>query len=147
MKHARAVISAVVAGCALTVLGCASTGKSDAMALADSLSYHQQRPVQAVVTGELGSSNNPVRASGPMGQRDYLHRLRCPDDSSPAFERLGSAGLGPYGRMIDAYRVQCDGQPETVIYMDLYHCDEESEAVSGFSITPRVVEIPRHNCG
>lgn len=146
MKHARVVMTAVMAGSVLTGLGCASTD-SAALDFAQSLSYHQERPSHAAVSGELGSPTNPVRATGPMGQRDYLHRLRCADDSSPAFERIGSTGVGPYGRMVDAYRVQCADQPEMVIHMDLYHCDEETEAVDGFVITPRVIEIPRDNCG
>ena len=31
------------------------------------------------VSGELGSKTNPVRCSGPPGERVYLNRLRCSD--------------------------------------------------------------------
>jgi hypothetical protein len=89
-----------------------------------------------VAKSPLGSAQNPVRTEGPSGQRAYLMRLRCPEGRAPTFERGGSAGLSPYGSIMDVYRVACDAPPTHSIYMDLYHPGYvESEAVAGFSIT------------
>ncbi len=88
-----------------------------------------------VAKSPLGSAQNPIRAEGPSGQRAYLTRLRCPDGRPPAFERGGSAGLSPYGSMMDLYQVACDAPPTHSIYMDMYHPGYvESQAVAGFSI-------------
>ncbi|MDQ4421378.1 hypothetical protein OOT33_13190 [Sphingobium sp. DEHP117] len=37
----------------------------------------------------LGTKENPVRAESPAGQRAYLSRLKCPDNSTPSFMRAG----------------------------------------------------------
>jgi hypothetical protein len=88
-----------------------------------------------VAESPLGSAQNPVRAEGPSGQRAYLTRLRCPEGRTPTFERGGSAGLSPYGSVMDLYQVACDAQPTYSIYMDMYHPGYvESQAVAGFSI-------------
>lgn len=87
----------------------------------------------------LGSQENPVRADMPQGQRAYLARLRCADGKRPQFERVGSFGVGVYGRIIDGYDVLCDGStPEkSMIFMDMYHPDHrEAAAVAGFTIEP-----------
>ncbi len=86
----------------------------------------------------LGSPENPVRATGPMGQRSYLARLRCSDGSPPDFERGGSVGAGPYGSIMDVYSLRCaSGQPGSAsVYMDLYHRHVENRPVPGFSIVP-----------
>jgi hypothetical protein len=85
----------------------------------------------------LGSEKNPVRADMPGGQRAYLSRLRCADGKRPAFSRVGSFGVGVYGRIIDGYEVLCDGStPEkAMIYMDMYHPGHREPAgVAGFTI-------------
>ena len=85
----------------------------------------------------LGSKQNPVRASRPEGQRAYLSRLRCADLSRPEYRRAGNVGLGPFGNIVDAYVVTCEGSEpaEQTIYMDMYHAGyEESEAVEGYGI-------------
>jgi hypothetical protein len=87
----------------------------------------------------LGSEKNPVRADMPGGQRAYLSRLRCADGKRPQFERVGSFGVGVYGRIIDGYEVLCKGSaPEkSMIYMDMYHPGHrEPDAVAGFTIEP-----------
>lgn len=87
----------------------------------------------------LGSAENPVRADMPGGQQAYLARLRCADGRRPLFEREGSFGDGPYGMILDGYRVECRGsEPATsMIFMDMYHPDHvETQAPSGFTIVP-----------
>ncbi|APE27379.1 hypothetical protein BMF35_a0550 [Aurantiacibacter gangjinensis] len=85
----------------------------------------------------LGSAENPVRTAQPSGQRAYLSRLRCADGSTPAYQRIGSFGFGPYGNIVDGYEVRCpDADPKTVV-MDMYHPGHvEERAVAGFTITP-----------
>lgn len=96
-----------------------------------------KKAIEKADTQPLGSDANPVRSTGPQGQRAYLARLRCEDGRQPAFERMGSMGIGPFGNIIDAYSVQCqDSQPaDTTIYMDLYHAGYvETRPVPGFTI-------------
>jgi hypothetical protein len=87
----------------------------------------------------LGSPENPVRADMPSGEQAYLSRLRCADGRRPRFEREGSFGDGPYGMIMDGYRVECPGsQPaSSTIFMDMYHPGHvEAQAPSGFTIVP-----------
>ena len=85
----------------------------------------------------LGSKDNPVRVSGPMGQRYYLSRLVC-DNNEPvsAFQRAGNAGIGPFGNIIDLYDVICDTNKGAVthsVYLDMYHGDyNETRPAAGF---------------
>lgn len=85
----------------------------------------------------LGTIENPVRVAMPIGQRDYLARLICENgEQVSAFARDGSAGLGPYGSMLDAYTVICDtdkGAVEHTVYLDMYHADhQETRPAQGF---------------
>jgi hypothetical protein len=85
----------------------------------------------------LGTPENPVRVAMPIGQRDYLARLICNNDEQvSAFARSGSAGIGPYGSMMDAYTVICDtnqGAVEYTVYLDMYHANyEEKRPAKGF---------------
>lgn len=83
----------------------------------------------------LGSSKNPVRTDSPSGERAYLRRLRCADGTPPSFERQGSSGIGPFGRIMDVYRVRCAGGEPVAIYMDMYHKGAvEARPVAGFTI-------------
>ena len=87
------------------------------------------------VSGALGAKTNPVRCEDPKGERQYLSRLRCPDGDRPAFSRIGSFGVGPYGNILDGYRVKCEGSDEVTVFMDMYHEGHvEKEAVPGFTI-------------
>ncbi|GGY72021.1 hypothetical protein GCM10011613_16190 [Cellvibrio zantedeschiae] len=85
----------------------------------------------------LGSEKNPVRVAGPGGQRDYLSRLVC-DNNEPvsAFERMGSAGMSPFGSIMDIYEVICDTNKGVVkhsVYLDMYHGDyDETRPAVGF---------------
>lgn len=83
----------------------------------------------------LGFSKNPVRADSPPGERAYLRRLRCADGTPPSFERQGSSGIGPFGRIMDIYRARCAGGEPAAIYMDMYHKGAvEARPVAGFTI-------------
>lgn len=89
---------------------------------------------EAKVSGELGSKTNPVRCSGPPGERAYLNRLRCSDGKAPKYHRIGSYGPGPYGKIIDGYNVKCEEKDAVTVFMDMYHDHVEKEAVPGFTI-------------
>lgn len=86
----------------------------------------------------LGSANNPIRVDGVAGERSYLISLSCNDNSAPSFKRAGSVGVGPYGFILDLYKVECIDNLEKKmfsIYMDLYHPGYvEKRAVPGFGI-------------
>lgn len=85
----------------------------------------------------LGSKDNPVRVEQPAGERAYLARLRCADDTPPGYRRLGSIGGGPYGTILDLYEVNCDSSaPATAeVIMDMYHKGHiERRPVPGFTI-------------
>ena len=82
----------------------------------------------------LGSKLNPVRENMPQGQIAYLRRLRCADNTPPAFERRGSMGVGVFGNIVDAYSVTCPGKPAQDIHIDMYHDGPETRPVPGFTI-------------
>lgn len=103
-------------------------------------------PPASTLEGDLGTKGNPVRVLLPEGEQEYLARLRCENGSQPRFERSGSTGIGPYGTMLDAYSVRCPGGASTVVYMDMYHCDEEDEAIPGFTIVPEIGHRDRTVC-
>ena len=97
------------------------------------------RRVAAAERHPLGSRNNPVRVEMPAGQHSYLRRLRCADGRAPTFSRSGNVGIGIYGTIIDAYRVDCgQAEPGRVdVYMDMYHPGHvENRPVPGFTIVP-----------
>jgi|JI10StandDraft_1071094.scaffolds.fasta_scaffold12820_4 hypothetical protein len=84
----------------------------------------------------LGSAKNPVRTTKPQGQHLYLSRLRCSDGNAPKFYRAGNVGVGPFGNIVDLYKVSCgEAEPrESDVYMDMYHGGFiESRAVPGFA--------------
>ncbi len=94
----------------------------------------------------LGSAKNPVRTTMPQGQRLYLSRLRCSDGQAPRYFRAGNVGPGPFGNIVDLYKVSCPGaQPlESDVYMDMYHGGFiESRIVPGFADgTPKAEAAP-----
>lgn len=69
-----------------------------------------QEPLESKdkVSEPPGSKSNPVRGDGPRGERQYLKRLRCPDGKRPQYDRVGSFPGGPYGNILDEYRVKCE---------------------------------------
>ena len=76
-----------------------------------------------------------MRVPGPAGQRAYLARLRCSDGRQPNFQRVFSAGMGPFGRIIDSYSVAC-GEERREVFLDMYHDHVEAAPISGFTIVP-----------
>ena len=85
----------------------------------------------------LGSRANPVLADMPAGQAAYLARLRCPGGAAPAATRAGNLGPGPYGTIVDEYRVTCPDGTSAAVVMDMYHGGYvEAGAVPGFTIVP-----------
>lgn len=94
----------------------------------------EKKDQEPKVSGELGSEGNPVRCSGPPGERAYLSRLRCSDGKAPKFHRLGSYGAGPYGNILDGYNVKCEEKDAVTVFMDMYHKHVEKEPVPGFTI-------------
>ena len=95
------------------------------------------------------SKEAAIDVCGVDGERSYLSRLRCSDDSSPKFERSGSVGprnevktkedeaatlrqimstepLKPGEKdfhTIDQYEVTCRSK-SVMVYVDMYHCPE-----------------------
>jgi hypothetical protein len=58
-----------------------------------------------------------------------------PTTSDPEFSRIGSFGIGPYGHILDGYRVKCEVSDEVTVFMDMYFPDYvEKDAVPGFTI-------------
>lgn len=105
-----------------------------------------------------------IEVCDARGQRQYLSMLVCPDHSHPSFKRVGSFGTrdpypgnlsteeadevllrlmgdpslqpgDPHFHMVDGYEVQCP-KSSAMIYMDLYHCDQELPTVipPGFTL-------------
>lgn len=92
-----------------------------------------ERAIAAAEKFPLGSKENPVRENGPGGQHAYLRKLRCADGAAPAFDRAGSAGDGPFGFIMDLYRVTCPGKEAVDVYIDMYHDGGETRPVPGFT--------------
>jgi hypothetical protein len=141
--HAAFVLVACVVmltGCASTAASLEPTSKND-LDLGAMVRAHRTVP-DVKLSGPLGGPENPIRAKGVQGQHDYLARLRCKNGRAPKFERAGSIGLGPYGKIVDLYTLHCENGPVQQVVMDLYHCIEETRPIEGFEIVERVIPIP-----
>jgi hypothetical protein len=110
------------------------------------------------------SKAEAIEVCDPVGQRQYLARLLCPDSRHPEFARTGNVGPRqdipegaseemldammadmfkprklepgePDHHIVDAYEVAC-GEQVTVLYLDMYHCaqDRPDRAPAGFTI-------------
>lgn len=98
------------------------------------------RAIAAAAAYPLGTAENPVRVGGPEGERAYLARLRCADGSGPRVGARGSAGIGAFGTIVDAYPLDCGSAApgQARIVMDMYHAEHrEDRAPAGFRIEPR----------
>lgn len=140
-----ALACSALGACATTSGQTSRSSEADLAAMLSRMMSYQSRTTGAeferireqASAHPLGSSENPVRAEGPRGQRAYLSRLRCSDTSRPSFYRVGNVGPGIYRNIVDLYEVKCDGaEPtESKVYMDMYHSGHiETEAVPGFGI-------------
>lgn len=142
LSIAAPLAALMLSGCATMVAPQAEVANDDSLVrmLAGESAVTGSELEQAIAEASrypLGSRENPVRAARPQGQRAYLSRLRCADLSRPEFTRAGNVGLGPFGNIVDAYVVRCEGgEPASrTIYMDMYHSGyEEFEAVDGYGI-------------
>lgn len=132
----------VLLAASFALAACATQSRGNGDLLADMFAPVGEGKIRSVEAAAaaaghpLGSASNPVRASMPPGQRAYLARLRCSDGSPPAYQRGGSVGTGPYGKIMDVYELKCAaGQPATAaVYMDMYHNHVEDRPVPGFTI-------------
>lgn len=91
--------------------------------------------MQEVNRYPLGSKYNPVRVNGPKGEQDYMGRLVCANGDDAKFERSGSAGKGPYGFVLDRYKIVCTGSEDVEVFVDMYHPNHsETAGVSGLTL-------------
>jgi hypothetical protein len=132
----------------LALGGCATTGATtDRDPFGPDFVFVHKTTPQASISGELGSETNPVRVLMPAGEQAYLHRLRCENGAPPKFNRKGSGGIGPYGKIIDYFDVECDATGKrAIVVMDMYHCIEEERAVPGFDIVPEIEPRSKDEC-
>ncbi len=89
----------------------------------------------SIVSNELGSKNNPIKVYMPMGEHNYLRRLRCKNGVAPDYYRIGNVGVGVFGNIVDLYSVTCVGSEpaKSNIYMDMYFPKHiEKNAPNGF---------------
>lgn len=137
----------ILLAAALVVTGCASESqpKNEVTSLAEALGAELPRMpvgrelegmVQAASRHPLGSAENPIRVGSISEQRDYLSRLRCANGLPPRWRRIGPGPM-TFGRISDAYAVECAGGAPTVstLYLDAYHQGHrERAAPSGFTL-------------
>ena len=91
--------------------------------------------IAAAAAYPLGSERNPVRASGPAGQRNYIARLRCADGRAPQVGQRANVGVGAFSTIVDAYPLDCgDAAPGRFqLFIDMYHDDHvERDVPPGF---------------
>ena len=132
-----ASISLLITACATTQEPTAQADDDVAYSLAALFGENIDVDEKTLAQYPLGSEENPVRVDGPMGQRIYLSRLVCDNNEQvSAFQRSGSAGIGPFGNIIDIYEVICDTNQGAVshsVYLDMYHGDyKETRPAAGF---------------
>jgi hypothetical protein len=141
MRLAYLVVAAAFAACPIP----ASAQDSDSpRGLMESLgmapSKGKVRKMVAKAEREpLGSAKNPIRTSGPAGERAYIARLRCADGTAPKVGIRGSVGTGPFGTIMDVYPLDCgESAPGAQrLFMDMYHEGHvEDRAAPGFNIVP-----------
>lgn len=125
---------------AVGVSGCASTTQDDQLTggiFGPAFGPEEMaRKIAAAAAHPIGSEQNPVRSSGPPGERAYIARLRCSNGQAPQILGRGSTGIGPFGNILDLYSIRCAaGTPATAeLYMDMYHDHVEAQPIRGFTI-------------
>ncbi|WHU01142.1 hypothetical protein [Sphingomonas sp. NIBR02145] len=93
-----------------------------------------EKAIAKAAESPLGSKANPVRENMPEGEVAYLRKLRCEDGTAPKFDRAGNVGEGPYGFIVDLYKVTCPGKDAVDVHIDMYHDGGETRPVPGFTI-------------
>jgi hypothetical protein len=94
----------------------------------------------------LGTRHNPIRHTDRGDEVSYLNRLRCPDGSAPHAQHLAPRQRGPYGTLLDRFRVRCIYlNRDTELWFDHNHPGvSESRAPEGFSlVAPRPLDSVR----
>lgn len=74
----------------------------------------REKPVRVGSRDELG---------GPKAQREYFESLRDGSGHPVEFRRVGNAGPGPHGSIVDIYEVKTRDGETTRVYIDMYHPD------------------------
>jgi hypothetical protein len=78
-------------------------------------------------TAPVGSQQNPIKVYGVEMERFYCKFLRTPGGEEIVYERVGSVGKGPYGNILDVYKVKTkDGKKQWDVHIDMYHEDARS---------------------
>lgn len=91
--------------------------------------------IAAAAAHPLGSAENPVRVGGPEGERAYLGRLRCAGGAPPRVGGRTQRGVGAFGSLVAAYRLECSGAGAVDVIMDMYHDEHrETRAPAGFTL-------------
>jgi hypothetical protein len=104
-----------------------------------------QALVKAAAAHPLGSADNPVRLGSIRASYLYIGRLRCADGSRPAAARTGTAAKLPFGRLVDAYRVDCGRSAPGVaeVHIDAYHAGhDEDRAPPGLILSAASAQPP-----
>ena len=98
-------------------------------------------PELTLPPGALGSSQNPVKCHQPVGEHEYLKRLRGPDGQPVRYLRLGNAGRGAFGHIVDLYLVESqDGALRREVFMDMYFPGHrENQPVPGFFLADQTL--------
>jgi hypothetical protein len=81
----------------------------------------------------VGSPANPIRCSGKPDELDYLARLRCPDGTTPHWQRTGAGGTTR-----SLYQVSCTQLGwETTVHFDRRRSpQDEPRAPDGLELAP-----------
>ncbi|MDF1665455.1 MAG: hypothetical protein P1V97_27090 [Planctomycetota bacterium] len=111
---------------------------------------HENPETEPMITrrwleGELAdghgrSPHRPILCHNPVGEQRFIRSLRCPDDASFRFQRVGSmpgtcpdpsshhqlieVEQNPDAVIVDKYKLECEcGDHSGFLYFDMYHPD------------------------
>lgn len=89
------------------------------------------------VIGFFGSLGNPIPVNGPLGERNYLAKLRGETGHPVMFHRKGSNFSSAVKTPVDTFEVVClDGTQRGEIIFSPYHPRRSNRAPDGFTLTP-----------
>lgn len=110
-------------------------------------------PATDTVVGAYGkfgyARTSPIPVYGPAGECEYLARLRCGCGEPFVFHRLGGAGSGPDGHLLDKYELVCRNREHRIaLYLDRYHAGSSLRVPDGLARSiPRGVGSPEREAG
>jgi len=96
--------------------------------------------LEAAAAFPVGTLQNPIRVAGPEGERAYLARLRCADNSLPRIGAQKPGGTGAFGNVVDLVSADCGAAApaHADILIDVYQEEHVLEAAPpGFRLVPR----------